>query len=55
MEDNYLLLEKVHELIERKNRKPRKKKPAEIFDFVKQQRKPVTVAKKKKQKLVKKK
>jgi hypothetical protein len=55
MESNHILLEKIHELIERKNSKPPKKKPHEIFDLVREHRKPVTVGKKKKKKLPKKK
>jgi hypothetical protein len=44
---NSLLIKKVHDLIEKQNRPPPKKKPKDIFDGIK-------VAKKKKRKLIRK-
>jgi hypothetical protein len=46
MEQNKLLLEKIHELIERKNHPPPKLKPHQIFDGIKKA-KPLPVKKKK--------
>jgi hypothetical protein len=50
MEPNKLLLEKIHELIERKNKPPPKLKPHQIFDGIKKA-KPLPVKKKKRKPL----